>query len=418
MQRGTCGSGCNEGAKGSSDLTHWRKVVAAGGAVVTGARVRRIVLDDRGLACGAEWVDRNGREHVQAADVVVLAANAIGSARLLLASATAGHRDGLANSSGLVGRRLMLHPLCGATGTFDHPAADGRRAHNGALIQSLQFADSDPSRGFVRGGTWALGSSGGPLAAALSGGEHGWGVSHHDNVAARLGRTASWVVICEDLPADDNRVVLSTTIADSDGIPAAEVHYVRSENTRRLIAWHEQRTAESLLAAGALRVEPRHLPANGHFLGTARMGDDPARSVVDRWSRSHDVPNLLIVDGSVFVTAGSANPTSTIAALALRAADELVARRGSVDRPSHRSRPTAFAAVRSPAPPPAPVQLTIDGRLRRRLAAVADLLIPGSAVMPSASEAGVHGELLDQLLAARPDLADELRGSVGQAPGR
>ncbi|HVM68149.1 MAG TPA: GMC family oxidoreductase N-terminal domain-containing protein, partial [Acidimicrobiales bacterium] len=111
VQRGSCGSGCNEGAKASTDVTHWPSVVRLGGVVVTGARVRRIVTDDRGLACGADWVDDEGAEHYQPADLVVCAANGIGTPRLLLASAGPRHPDGLANSSGLVGRNLMLHPL-------------------------------------------------------------------------------------------------------------------------------------------------------------------------------------------------------------------------------------------------------------------------------------------------------------------
>lgn len=101
-------------------------------------------------------------------------------------------------------------------------------------------------------------------------------------------------------------------------MPAAEVHYRRSANTEAMLAWHTERAMESLRAAGAVAVEAVTHPANGHLMGTARMGVDPARSVVDPWGRCHDVPNLVIVDGSVFVTAGSANPTSTIAALALR----------------------------------------------------------------------------------------------------
>jgi choline dehydrogenase-like flavoprotein len=105
VQRGTCGSGCNEGAKASTDLTHFPHVVAKGGRVITGARVVRIVTDGASLAAGAEWLDRQGHAHFQRADVVVCAANAIGTARLLLASAADGHPDGLANSSRHVGRR-------------------------------------------------------------------------------------------------------------------------------------------------------------------------------------------------------------------------------------------------------------------------------------------------------------------------
>ena len=346
VRRGTCGQGCNEGAKGSTDVTHWPELEALGGALVTGARVRRIVVGGDGLAQGAEWIDRDGHEHLQEADLVLLAANAVGTARLLLSSASPLHPDGLANSSGRVGRRLMLHPLSTVAGVFDEPL-QGWRAQNGALIQSMEFAESDPARGFVRGSTWGLGSAGGPLRAALAPDGRGvWGDAHHDHVASRLGRIGQWAVLGEDLPEDSNRVELSTTATDSDGIPGAVVRYRLSDNSRTLMAFMVERATESLLAAGAGQVDVSPFLPNGHLMGTARMGDDPATSVVDRFGMAHDVPNLGIVDGSVFVTAGSANPTSTIAALALRTAEHLVATR--------RWRPRPPAARSSPSPPPNP----------------------------------------------------------------
>ena len=336
VQRGTCGSGCNEGAKGSTDVTHWPAAIAAGARLITGATVQRIELDGRGLACGAAWIDREGVERFTAADVVVLAANGIGTPRLLLSSTSTRFPDGLANRSGLVGRRLMLHPLVGVTGLFDGPA-DGWKAHNGALIHSLQFADSDATRGFVRGATWALGTAGGPLRHAFAPDGRGvWGVAHHRHVAERFGRTAAWVLICEDLPDDSNRVELSADRVDRTGLAAPRIVYTLGENSRRLMDWHAERARESLLAAGAWKVEVVMHAANGHLMGTARMGDDAETSVVDRWGFAHDVENLLVVDGSVFVTAGSANPTSTIAALALRAADHLLAVRHQLTRPEHR----------------------------------------------------------------------------------
>jgi choline dehydrogenase-like flavoprotein len=412
VQRGTCGSGCNEGAKASTDLTHWRAVVKRGGRVVTGARVRRIVVDDRGLACGAEWVDREGREHFQAAEVVVCAANGVGTPRLLLAS------DGLANSSGLVGRNLMLHPLAAVVGVFDEPD-DAWRAHAGAMIHSLQFADSDASRGFVRGATWSLASAGSPFGAAFgSDGRGRWGAEHHAFVRARFGRSASWILIAEDLPEPENRVELATDLVDGSGIPAPRIFYRLSENSRRLMAWHVERARESLEAAGAGRTEVIHYGANGHLMGTARMGKDPATSVVDADCRAHDVPNLLIPDGSVFVTAGSANPTTTIAAVALRAADRLIADRANLPRPAHRRTFPVGAAPVGGAPsrraPIAPAAATADAvaplsaAARARLRSLADAWIPAGDGMPAASAVGVADAQLDRVLRARPDLAAPL----------
>lgn len=413
VQRGTCGSGCNEGAKASADLTHWRAVVERGGRVVTGARVRRIAVDGRGLASGAEWIDRDGHEHFQAAEVVVCAANGVGTPRLLLAS------DGLANSSGQVGRNLMLHPLAAVVGLFDEPD-DAWRAHAGALIHSLQFADSDPARGFVRGATWSLASSGGPLGAAFGADGRGrWGEGHHAHLRARFGRSASWILIAEDLPEPENRVELAADLVDGSGIPAPRIFYRLSDNSRRLMAWHVDRARESLEAAGAGRTEVIHYGANGHLMGTARMGSDPATSVVDADCRAHDVPNLLIPDGSAFVTAGSANPTTTIAAVALRAADRLIADRAHLPRPSHR-RSFAVAAPasgtasdrRAAAPAIADSGVCLSAAERARLRTLADEWIPAGDGMPAASAVGVADAQLDRVLRARPDLASPLREAL------
>jgi choline dehydrogenase-like flavoprotein len=421
VQRGTCGSGCNEGAKGSTDQTHWPAVVARGGRLVTGARVRRIVLGPSGLVTGAEWVDGDGHEHLQTADVTLCAANAIGSARLLLASAGPGHPDGLANSTGLVGRRLMLHPLITVTGLWDQPL-EAWQAHAGGLIQSLQFATSDPARGFVRGALWELGSAGGPMKAVFA--RRGGGVfgpAHHRHVRERLGRSGFWAMLCEDLPEDHNRVELSDVAVDGSGIAAPKITYRLSENSRTMIEWQIARATESLEAAGAWHVEAeRNLP-NGHLMGTARMGDDPRSSVVDRWCMAHDVPNLGVIDGSPFVTAGSANPTSTIAALALRTAEHLIERRGEVPTPGQPftiggfgpspARPTAP----QPVPPPRPVVARLGEGQRRRLEALADALIPATDGMPAASTVGVGGAGLDRVLAARPDLTDGLVAALEEA---
>jgi len=423
VRRGSCGSGCNEGAKASTDLTHWPDVVRRGGRVVTGARVERIVVDRRGLACGAEYADGTGARRYQPAQVLVCAANGIGTPRLLLASACALHPDGLANSSGLVGRNLMLHPLASVSGQFDRPLG-GWRAHSGVLVHSLEYARSDPARGFARGATWALTSAGGPLRAALAG-RDSWGGSHHANVRQRLGRTGSWVIIAEDLPDPDNRVTLSVTLMDGDGVPAPKVTYRLADNTRRLIAWHTERAKESLTEAGAWRTEAYGHQANGHFMGTARMGTDPATSVVNPDCTAHDVANLMVPDGSAFVTAGSANPTTTIAAVALRAADRLLERRGDIPRPAHRR---AFAVTSRAAPDTtsrpaptdgaglhAPVRLLSDGE-RARLRSLADELIPACDGMPAASAVGVADNLLDRTLQARPDLAPALRDALTATP--
>jgi choline dehydrogenase-like flavoprotein len=137
-----------------------------------------------------------------------------------------------------------------------------------------------------------------------------------------------WGIIAEDLPDEENRVVLDPHRTDSDGIPAPKIIYRTSEQSHRLLDFHCARAKESLEAAGAYEtvVAPQIRETGWHLLGTAKMGDDPATSVVDRWGRAHDIPNLYIFDGSIWPTSSGMNPTATIAALALRCSERLVER--------------------------------------------------------------------------------------------
>ena len=138
-----------------------------------------------------------------------------------------------------------------------------------------------------------------------------------------------WGIIAEDLPEEQNRVVLDPALKDADGIPAPKLIYRMSENSHRLLEFHLARAKESLEAAGANEVviAPLIRETGWHILGTCKMGTDPATSVVDPWGRCHDVPNLFIFDGSIWPTSSGMNPTATIAALALWCAEHLVEQR-------------------------------------------------------------------------------------------
>jgi len=322
--------GCPEGAKASTDLTHWPAAVAKGVRLVTEARVSRVLVSRQGLATGAEFVRPDGTWDVAHAGLVILAGNAIGTPRILLNSASPQHPDGLANSSGLVGRRLMVHPFANVMGYFDDDMASWQ-GHVGAKIASYEFYETDPDRDFVRGAKWSLAPTGGPLNAALPtrAGEDVWGEAHHDHVRRHLGRTISWGIFGEDLPDEANAVGIDSALTDSSGIPAPKITYRVSDNSRRLLDFHIERAIESLKTAGAYDIATESLMrySGWHLLGTAKMGNDPRTSVVDQYGRCHDVPNLYIVDGSVFVTSGGVNPTSTIAALALRSTEHLIAHR-------------------------------------------------------------------------------------------
>ena len=339
QQRATCMWGCVEGAKGSVDITHWPQLVQRGVRLVTGARVRRLEVNSAGLVTGAEYIDRDGQTHFQKAGVTVIAANGIGTPRLLLNSASAKFPNGLGNSSGLVGRRLMLHPFGTVVGLFDD---DLGSTHGlwGQHIHCLEFYETDASRGFMRGAKWGLQPTGGPLSMTRGypWGEANaiWGEDFHRRLRQRLGHSAMWGIIAEDLPEERNRVVLDPVLKDADGIPAPKLLYRMSENSKRLLEFHLARARESLEAAGARQVviAPLIRETGWHMLGTCKMGADPVTSVVDPWGRCHDVPNLFIYDGSIWPTSSGMNPTATIAALALRCAEHLAEQRRHQEVPA------------------------------------------------------------------------------------
>jgi choline dehydrogenase-like flavoprotein len=148
----------------------------------------------------------------------------------------------------------------------------------------------------------------------------------HEIVERGLGRAFEWGLSSEDLPSGENRVTLAPDLTDSDGVPAPRIAYRLSPESKQLLDFHIARATEAHQAAGASETfVVDWMPESGaHLLGTTRMGESPATSVVDSDCRAHDVPNLFIVDGSVFVCGGAVNPTATICALALRAAEQLI----------------------------------------------------------------------------------------------
>jgi choline dehydrogenase-like flavoprotein len=330
-QHGTCMQGCPEGAKASTDITHWPQALRDGATLVTGARVVEI-LTEGGRAAGAVYQDEQGARHRVHARTVVMAANGLGTPRLLLASGST--PDGLANSSGLLGRNLMMHPFAAVAGVFDEDLG-ATTGSWGQQIYSMQFYETDADRGFVRGCKWGLQPTGGPVGLTRS---YPWSQSDqpmyfdsfHRTLRARLGHAPMWSIVAEDLPDPENRVELHPERVDAAGLPIPRIVYEVSENSRRMLDFHTTQAVHSFEAAGATEtvVGPLVRASGWHLMGTARMGDDPATSVTDRWGETHDVPGLWIADSSTWVTCGGVNPAATQAALALRTADRLLATRG------------------------------------------------------------------------------------------
>ena len=327
VRYGTCEAGCPNGSKASVDITHWPTALRNGATLVTGAAVCEVTVDERNRATGVVFADRTGTQRKLRGSVVVLAANGIGTPRLLLNSAAARHPDGLANSSGLVGRNLMLHPTAMAVGVYTDDMQSWR-GPAGQNIHSYEFYETDAARGFVRGAKWLSMPTAGPLVTTDYVPRDTISTTKQllHTVRRVLGHSVLLVVLTEDLPDPDNRVTLDPKIIDPYGMPAPRVRYRRDDNNRALMSWHLAKAKEVLQASGATEVFLHDVMPDqpGHLLGTARMGTDPASSVTDPFGRTHDVANLWIADGSLFVTSGAVNPTNTIAALALRGATEMV----------------------------------------------------------------------------------------------
>src|SRR5262249_889444 len=241
-----------------------------------GGRGGETPVGENGMGGGVISYDAEGVERRQKAEVVVLACNGIGPPRLLLNSRSRHFPDGLANRSGLVGKRLMFHPYAMVTGLFDEPL-DGHKGPTGCCIMSHEFYETESTRGFVRGYSFQMLPGLGPLSTPLWGIQVGRvlpGANHHQTFGALFNHSAGIAAICEDLPEAGNCVTLDPDLTDSDGIPAPRITYRLSENSTRMLEHSAARATEVLRAAGATDVIMQApVPFAGwHLMGTGRQG--------------------------------------------------------------------------------------------------------------------------------------------------
>jgi choline dehydrogenase-like flavoprotein len=289
--------------------------------------VRKIETDAHGRTTGAVYFDANRREIFQRAKAVVVCANGAETARLLLISKSKRFPEGLANSSGLVGKYLMWDTGGLAMGLFEHPLNEYKGIQVTRVIHDYYRAD--PKRGFYGGAGIDARFNYYPANFALTGmppDAPKWGAEYKKMLAEYFTHTMTILSHSSSLPQLGNSISLDPDVKDSWGLPAMRVTFDFHPDDVKTINWAYTKQVEILEAAGATKtwvsgssVED-NLPST-HLMGTCRMGNDPKKSVVDRYNRAHDVPNLLIVDGSSFVTAARQQPTATIQALAYRAAD-------------------------------------------------------------------------------------------------
>jgi choline dehydrogenase-like flavoprotein len=290
--------------------------------------VRKIAIDTRGRVTGAVYFDSEGREVFQAAKAVVVCANGAETARLLLISQSNLFPQGLANSSGLVGKYLMLESQSFAGGLFEHPLGEYKSVQVTRIIHD--FFDSDPMRGFYGGGGIDARFDYYPISFALNGlppDAPQWGRDFKAVLAEYFTRTMYLLSHSTTLPLESNSVSLDPEIKDQWGLPALRVTFKNHPDDVKTMRFFLDREMELLGAAGARKtwaVPVQETEFGAHLLGTCRMGIDPKSSVVSPDHRVHDVPNLFLCDGSSFVTSGRNQPTCTIQALAYRAADRII----------------------------------------------------------------------------------------------
>jgi choline dehydrogenase-like flavoprotein len=298
--------------------------------------VYRIETDQAGRASEVQYFDADGKQQGQRAKAVVLSANGAETAHLLLASESSRFPQGLANSSGKVGKHLMWNGYTTSFGLFDEQLNEYKSVQ--ATRVALDHYDSDPRRGFYGGGGMDSRFGIYPIMYGLGGlpsDAPQWGGEYKRMLSQYFTRSMVVAGHSTSLPLESNNITLDPTLKDKLGRPAMRVTYKDHPDDIKTMEFFRDRCREVLDAAGAKRVwgDPVQESTIGvHLLGTCRMGNDPAQSVVDKYHRAHDVPNLFICDGSSFVTSGRGQPTMTIQALAFRAADHIIqfAKRGEI----------------------------------------------------------------------------------------
>ena len=325
QQIGFCFQGCKSSAKWSTLYTEIPAALETGNLDLRPeCTALQVQHDDSGKVTGVLYADKDGNQHVQKARVVCVAGNTIESPRLLLNSASAKYPDGLANSSGQVGRNYMRHMTGSVYAAFDKPVHMFRGTTMAGVVQDE--AGNDPKRGFVGGYELETLSLGLPfMAAFLDPGA--WGREFTRKMETYPAMAGMWLV-GEDMPQESNRVTLHATEKDKFGLPIPNVHFDDHPNdiAMRSHAFRQGRAVYQ--AAGAREVYETPPYPSTHNLGTNRMSENPRDGVVNKHGQTHDIRNLFVSDGSQFTTGAAENPTLTIVTLAIRQADYIADQMG------------------------------------------------------------------------------------------
>jgi choline dehydrogenase-like flavoprotein len=317
IQQGFCAQGCKMAAKWSTLYTEIPRAEATGNLDLrVESTAIRIEHKADGRVSGVLYRNSRGKEERQRARLVCLAGNAIESARLLLLSESSTFPQGLANSSGQVGRNYCHHITGFVWGVFDKPVYPWRGATLAGVVEDE--ARNDPERGFVGGYRMELLALDLPSLARAA--LKGWGRDFASTLE-NYRNLAGMFINGEDLPRPDNRITLNSKVKDAFGLPVANVHVDEHANDQAMRKHAQTQMSRMYEAVGAKRVVNGLYPPATHNMCTARMSADPREGVTNAWGQTHDIKNLFVSDGSALTTSGAANPTLTIVALALRQAE-------------------------------------------------------------------------------------------------
>ena len=329
---GPCERGCVTFSYFSSPFTTVADALKSGNCtLITDAVVRHVDVDKKeNRARGVTYVDRNTRKTYQiSARSVILCAQALESTRILMNSKTEQHPGGVGNSSGLLGRFLMDHAVgAGASGDlaidFKKSAADPNRPNGVYIIRFRNLKGGPRHPRFIRG--YGFQGRAGPNFDFDAEG-FGAGYKH----AVKKGEYGIRLTgFGESLPRPDNYCEIDSTLKDAWGIPALRIHMTHGDNEVALMEDAAVTAAEMLEAAGARNIVVNSklaMPGMAiHEVGTARMGQDPKKSVLNPVNQTHDIANLFVMDGACFASSGCQNPTLTMMAITVRACDRLIER--------------------------------------------------------------------------------------------
>jgi gluconate 2-dehydrogenase alpha chain len=331
--------GCHVGAKSSILVTKLPEADATGNfKLITGAMCYRVNSDSSGKATGVSYYGPDRSDNTIEADIVILAPFIYDNVRLLLLSKTEKFPNGLANSSGHLGKHIMAHIGARAFAAFDDRHVNvymGPSAQKNSLDDFNADNFDHKDLGFIRGAQISAGPAGlegGPLGTAMSmnppPGVPRWGAAFRDFYAKYYTRHTALTGQTENLPYADQTIDLDPNVRDAWGMPAPRITYDwRRPNEKARVEFIQKKMVEIGHAMGAAQVwtAPFGPGAPGaHHQGGTRMGSDPQESVVNKYSQSWDVPNLFIMGSSTHPTMSGFNPTLTLQALAYMTAEAIV----------------------------------------------------------------------------------------------